>query len=121
MVPDPYAPHPGVYNSDKVVIVKEKFLQIRDEWEAIPDIASREFSDSYIFSRNAPEGSFEDSLLNELVVAKEALDQIPRWKLSDRRAAKIVLDEIVGKVYKAHQDFIDRGNLYITLDGEIIK
>lgn len=101
--------------------MKERFLQFKEEWNNIQEQVTKEYVNRYFFAKHAPKGSFEEGLLEELVIAKQTLDQIPKHKFMDRNKAKKVLDNITIRVDEAYQDFISRGKVYKTSKEDIIN
>jgi len=101
--------------------IEEKLTKISEQARNAEKNSSEKFFDNYLFSRNAPNNSLEAELIDELVAAKNAFDAVPGFKFGEKKKAKKELNRSAEEVLKAHQEFLDRGEKYITKEGEVIE
>lgn len=99
----------------------KELLNLKEKLKKRTRERERNFLDAYAFSSHAPENSLESKLIDELVEAKKYFDSIPIWKHTERKEAKQKVNIAAKAVLKAHEEFLERGEIYVTSDGKPIE
>lgn len=100
--------------------IKKIKAEIEQKAQEIVEEKYRERIKNHIFARNAPKNSLEAKILDELLAAHQEWEAIPIYEFRKKKLAKKKLDEAAAKALQAHQDFLARGEKYVTRRGKII-